>query len=66
MFKALLAAGYYPHRLGIQSMNLLPAPGDDSVAVMKRLKQAMDPSGILSPGRYDFAGTPPVRHDGQP
>ena len=57
LFKALLAAGYYPHRLGIQSMSLLP-PGDgDFAAVWQRLKTVFDPAGILAPGRYDFAAT---------
>jgi len=52
MFQALLEAGYHPHRLGIQSMGMLPSPKDDYEAVWLRLKQAFDPSGILAPGRY--------------
>jgi 4-cresol dehydrogenase (hydroxylating) len=53
MFKALLEAGYFPHRLGIQSMGMLPAPQDDYPAVWRRLKSAFDPSAILAPGRYE-------------
>jgi 4-cresol dehydrogenase (hydroxylating) len=47
--------GYLPHRLGIQSMGALPAPVDDSAEVLRRIKRALDPAGILAPGRYDGA-----------
>jgi 4-cresol dehydrogenase (hydroxylating) len=52
MFEALLHAGYYPHRLGIQSMGMLPPCGENYAGVWQRLKNALDPAGILSPGRY--------------
>ena len=52
MFDALLKHGYFPHRLGIQSMGMLPPPKDDYSAVWQRVKHAFDPSGILAPGRY--------------
>jgi FAD/FMN-containing dehydrogenase len=52
LFEALTSAGYLPYRLGLQSMNRLPASSDDSAAVMQRLKQALDPAHIISPGRY--------------
>ena len=55
LFKALMEAGYYPHRLGIQSMGMLPPAGDDSAAIWQRLKQILDPAGILAPGRYEPA-----------
>lgn len=48
----LLAAGYPPYRLGLQSMNALPAGTDDTAAVLAQLKAALDPAGILAPGRY--------------
>jgi len=54
LFGALLHAGYYPHRLGIQSMGLLPAAAGDANQVWRRLKNACDPNGTLSPGRYEF------------
>jgi 4-cresol dehydrogenase (hydroxylating) len=54
MFVALLKEGYYPHRLGTQSMGLLPGPADDYAAVWGRLKKVFDPEGLLAPGRYDF------------
>jgi 4-cresol dehydrogenase (hydroxylating) len=57
----LMEAGYLPHRLGVQSMDALPAPRDDHGALIERLKRALDPSDILAPGRYDFRGTWPPR-----
>ncbi|WP_224243207.1 FAD-binding oxidoreductase [Hyalangium gracile] len=50
--QALGEAGYYPARLGIQSPVLPFVPEDDSLAVLRTLKAALDPHGILSPGRY--------------
>jgi len=55
----LSAAGYPPFRLGISTMDALPAPRDDHGAVLARLKQALDPNDILAPGRYDFRATWP-------
>jgi 4-cresol dehydrogenase (hydroxylating) len=49
----LLAAGYIPDRLGIQSMNSLPPAQDDYAQFMSNLKQNLDPKNILAPGRYD-------------
>ncbi len=46
--------GCIPYRLGIQAMNGLPAAQDDYAAVLKRLKQTLDPEDVLAPGRYDF------------
>ncbi|MDC0711678.1 FAD-binding oxidoreductase [Stigmatella sp. ncwal1] len=50
--QALGGAGYYPARLGIQAPVLPFTPEDDSQAVLKALKAALDPRGILAPGRY--------------
>ena len=47
--------GYLPHRLGIQSMDSLPDARDDSAAALRRIKAALDPAGVLAPGRYDGA-----------
>jgi 4-cresol dehydrogenase (hydroxylating) len=47
----LSAAGYYPYRLGIQAMNLLDSDRARS-GFLSTLKRALDPQGILAPGRY--------------
>ncbi len=52
LLQCLTRAGYYPYRLGIQSMGELRSTvgcHDELVAGIKRL---VDPNGILSPGRY--------------
>jgi 4-cresol dehydrogenase (hydroxylating) len=48
--------GYLPNRLGIQSMEGLPPAKDDFTSLLRRLKEAVDPIGVLAPGRYDFRG----------
>lgn len=45
--------GHLPVRLGIHSMEALPAPVDDYPEFMRRLRTALDPNGVLAPGRYD-------------
>lgn len=52
----LVQQGHLPQRLGIQSMHALPPAQDDYDAVLRRLKQLLDPADVLSPGRYDFRG----------
>lgn len=54
MFEAMIAKGYFPYRLGIQSMNSLPAPNDGYDSLVARIKNLLDPGNILSPGRYKF------------
>lgn len=48
----LARRGYYPYRLGVNSMNWLPKSRGDDLAFRRRLKRALDPRQILSPGRY--------------
>jgi 4-cresol dehydrogenase (hydroxylating) flavoprotein subunit len=44
--------GYVPYRLGLQSMKAETARDDVFWQVVTRLKEALDPQGILAPGRY--------------
>jgi 4-cresol dehydrogenase (hydroxylating) len=57
MLRRLMAAGYPPIRLGIQSMQAgLPSdPG--YAAVIRRLKSLFDPNDVIAPGHYDFHTT---------
>jgi 4-cresol dehydrogenase (hydroxylating) flavoprotein subunit len=52
MLRRLIEKGYIPYRLGIRSVKLLPAAGDDYEKMLGALKKALDPNGILAPGRY--------------
>jgi 4-cresol dehydrogenase (hydroxylating) len=49
------AAGYFPYRLGIQSMGQMGDRGPYS-QVLQAIKRAVDPAGILAPGRYASGG----------
>lgn len=57
----LIRQGHFPYRLGIQSMNSLPACDDDFGRMMQTLKMALDPNDVLAPGRYDFREDWPKR-----
>ena len=45
-------AGYIPYRLGLQSMSGETMKDDVFWSVVQKLKTALDPQGIVSPGRY--------------
>ncbi len=51
MSERLMAAGYYPYRLGIQSQMKTPYP-EGRLAVLEKLKETLDPNCVISPGRY--------------
>jgi len=59
MLNSLISAGYYPYRLGIQSMAALSGKESRYDELAGRIKDLLDPNNILSPGRYEFH-TPPV------
>jgi 4-cresol dehydrogenase (hydroxylating) len=48
----LLARGYPPYRLNIESMRYVSSSTEYS-QVLRSLKAALDPGGILAPGRYE-------------
>ena len=52
LVEACRAEGYLPYRLGLQSMDGETSRDDAFWRVATTLKQALDPAGILSPGRY--------------
>lgn len=54
VFAKVLAAGYIPYRVGIESMAALDEDGNDAFwRVTARIKAALDPQGIIAPGRYE-------------
>jgi 4-cresol dehydrogenase (hydroxylating) len=54
LLKELKAEGYFPYRLGLQSMDQMHGINGYNQA-LQRVKHALDPKGIISPGRYDPA-----------
>jgi 4-cresol dehydrogenase (hydroxylating) len=54
LFKRLAACGYFPYRAGTQTMAKLAGLRPDTAMAIARIKDALDPNGIVAPGRYDF------------
>ena len=52
LFEALVERGYVPYRVGIQSMSKLNTGSEMFWDVCQTIKNALDPLGILAPGRY--------------
>ena len=52
VFKEMFEAGYIPYRVGNHSMAALDPAGDSYWRTVAALKAALDPQGILAPGRY--------------
>ena len=51
--QALIAAGYFPYRLGTHAMQLMQQyAGQDYLHLLAQLKRVFDPQHIISPGRY--------------
>lgn len=53
LFDAVMEAGYPPYRVGIQSMADIARGSTGYWETVASLKQALDPTGIIAPGRYD-------------
>ncbi|HNR29431.1 MAG TPA: FAD-binding oxidoreductase [Candidatus Hydrogenedentes bacterium] len=60
---ALLDAGYPPYRVAVHGMARLWRDDDTFQDLLRDLKRALDPAGILAPGRYipEESGAP-IRH----
>jgi 4-cresol dehydrogenase (hydroxylating) flavoprotein subunit len=52
VFDRMMEAGYIPYRVGNHSMADLDPNGDVYWRTVARIKQALDPHGIIAPGRY--------------
>ena len=53
LMHAMIALGHYPYRLGIQSMGALPPARGAHDAFVSTIRRALDPHGIVAPGRYE-------------
>jgi 4-cresol dehydrogenase (hydroxylating) len=53
LFAAGRAEGFVPYRVPVQLMDLVVDGARPSWQLAQRLKRAVDPAGILAPGRYD-------------
>jgi 4-cresol dehydrogenase (hydroxylating) len=53
LFEATVHAGFIPYRVGIQSMGKLSWGQDVFWDAVAKVKNALDPAGILAPGRYN-------------
>jgi 4-cresol dehydrogenase (hydroxylating) flavoprotein subunit len=54
LVEQLLARGYPPYRLTVRSMEYMEGPSATASA-LEAVKRALDPTGILAPGRYQPA-----------
>lgn len=52
LLSKFVSEGFLPYRLGVHSMTAVPASRDDTESVLRRLKSALDPAWVVSPGRY--------------
>lgn len=52
-FELLMDAGYIPYRVGNQSMADLDPQRDVYWKTVARIKAALDPDGLIAPGRYE-------------
>lgn len=50
--RVLLDAGYPPYRASLGGMSMLHREGDTFWETAVRIKQALDPGGVIAPGRY--------------
>jgi 4-cresol dehydrogenase (hydroxylating) len=52
VFERMFDAGYIPYRVGNQAMGRLDPQADSYWRTVGAIKAALDPAGILAPGRY--------------
>ena len=52
VFANMFEAGYIPYRVGNHAMARLDPEGDSYWRTVEAIKAALDPAGILAPGRY--------------
>ncbi|MCA9460080.1 MAG: hypothetical protein KC550_06035 [Nanoarchaeota archaeon] len=55
LIKEFAKIGLYPYRTGVSSMNLIVDNKDPYWKTVNKIKKALDPNHIISPGRYENA-----------
>jgi 4-cresol dehydrogenase (hydroxylating) len=60
LIERLAAMGYHSYRLSVGAMSAMQ-DGSEYGPFLERLKQIVDPRGVLAPGRYVGAGAPRAR-----
>ncbi|MBT3221309.1 MAG: FAD-binding oxidoreductase, partial [Proteobacteria bacterium] len=58
LLQELTGAGFFPYRLGLQSMGKLPPPEPGYEHFIDKVKAALDPHSVLAPRRYREAPQP--------
>jgi len=59
LWAAVMDGGYIPYRVGIQSMADLGRGSDGYWGTVAAVRRALDPGGIIAPGRYEPASGRP-------
>jgi 4-cresol dehydrogenase (hydroxylating) len=52
LFQAGRESGFVPYRIGIGQMELVTGDANSCWNLVRKIKQAVDPQGIIAPGRY--------------
>lgn len=55
LYKRLIDAGFPPYRSGSGSYHKMPATSPETLKLLNRIKSALDPNGVLAPGKYSIS-----------
>ena len=49
-----MVRGWPPYRVGLQSLGRMVQAGDPFWETARAIKRALDPNGVIAPGRYSL------------